>query len=175
MSNNASNEEYHRPDSELQALSREEAQKKLTDKEIKRYNNLKADALEEEIKTQKQKDEEQASEALGVLVDSAQDELTETISFDGTELEVYVDPNIKDYQELNKMMKFKDRKPEQIPPEQLEKMEDKLLGLLAKTSVNYSKEDWRKQFEDTGFRTKALVLNKVFSKVDEDFKQKKSR
>lgn len=166
---------YERTDNELKALSPDEAREKLTDEEIERYNELKKDELEENIETQRQKEQKQAGEAISALIDSTKNELTETVDFNGAELEVYIDPDIEDFKKLGKAFQYGDKKPEELPAEELQELEDNLLDLLAKTTVNFDREDWNKKFADAGFRTKANVAQKIFDQVDIEMEQKKSR
>jgi len=170
-----SEQEYRRPDEDLLQLDMQEAREKLTDEELERYNTLKSEDLEQDLKDKKQQDQLEDSEGLGVILDSARNELTKTIDFNGNGLEVFVDPDIDDVRKLQKAYKVQNKGMEEISDKELETARSNILDVLAKTTVNHDRDEWEEKFESVGFMTLYHVADKIFDQVNLEQQQKKRR
>lgn len=161
-------------DEQLLELSKEEAKNRLEGEELERYNELKQQELEKGLEQKKKQDSEDNRKALKSMIEASRRELTTEVDIGGISLEVFVDPDIEDFSKLKKLQSMKDEKIEDLSKKQVEELRSDMIELLAKASTNYSQKDWQTEFEDAGLNTVLHITGKVFNKIDEDLKQKKS-
>ena len=135
-------------DKELLALTRKEAQEELSEEQLKRFNSLKAEKLQEQIDEHKEDKKRENIEGLGQLLSDVRDDMVSTVSIAGNEIEILVDPDEHDIGKIKKAQRLADKAENNIGEQTSKEIKNELLEILGEFTVNYSKEDWKKEFEE---------------------------
>lgn len=162
-------------DEELLDYSPQEARELLEDEELERYNELKHEELEKELKGYETDKKKEAGEGLSVLRDAVEQELTTTVSFGDTSIEVLVDPDINDFKEVQEIAHLEDKEIDKLSDKEIRKIKNSTYELLGEISIKYSKEDWRNHFNDAGLISIGYVVETIFEEIDVQMEQKKRR
>jgi len=164
-------------DEELLSLTRQEAQEELSEEQLKRFNSLKAEKLQEQIDEHKEDKKKENIEGLGQLLSDVRDDMVSTVEIAGNEIEILVDPDEHDIGKIKKAQRLADKAENDIGEETSKEIKNELLEILGEFTVNYSKEDWKKEFEEreVGLMGLGRVLYPILESVEEELEQKKRR
>jgi len=163
-------------DDELLELNAEDVQSRdLTEEEIERWNNLKSDTHRKNIEEKKTEDASKSLDALEEMKKSVEEELTTTVEVKGVEVEVLVDPDEKVWSKLQTIREFKDKKPEEIPEEKIRELKETAFEFLGLATVDYSVEDWKEIYSDSGLETLSFLCNSIYKPVKEEREKKRQR
>lgn len=162
-------------DKELKNMPKGEADEELeTDEQWKRWNKLRAEKHQEDLKERKAQDAENSLDALRSLRDSAKEEQATTVEIKGQEIRVLVDPDLEVWRKIRKIQKYSDKQVQDLPMNKVKELRDTALYVLGEASIDYSEDEWRRILIEepepenkAGLRTLAWLCNKVYETIDE--------
>lgn len=162
---------------ELLSLTREEAEEELSDEQLKRYNSLKAQQLQDSVDDYKEEKAMESAEGLDKLLSDVKDEMTSEVEIAGNKIKILVDPDQHDVKTIQRARKLADKDEEDLNEEDIEEVKDSMFTLLGEITVDYSKEDWKTKFEEKGVGLYGLlnVMYPILETVEEEMEQKKRR
>jgi len=166
------NEEW--TDRELLALSLEEANSYLNDKQFERWKELKESKLRSEAKENVKEWSKQDNESIDTLIKASERELTTTVDVFGLELEATVTLDREQVQQFIKLDNLS-KKLSDVDKGELEEFENLAIVLLSDIVLDFSKPEWKKFAEAKGLRGLMNVLVQIFTQVmQEDNKIKEN-
>lgn len=162
---------------ELLGLERKEASEELSDEQLKRYNSLKAQQLEESVDDYKGDKAVENADGLDKLLSDAQDEMVETVEIYGNELEILVDPDEADFSEIKELKNKADVEEENLSEKEVSSLKNDMFNVIGQFTTEYDASDWKEKYDgrDVGLRTILEITYEILEQVESSLNQKKRR